>query len=62
MGSGIVGAEISLDFDDAPGEKFAALPSNEDFAQEIRADEARVAVVEGAGKGNVLLPRFNTLT
>src|SRR5437870_2848727 len=50
MGSGIIGAEVGFDFDDASAEEFAALPADQDFAEEIGADEARVAVVEGAGE------------
>ena len=49
MRSGIVGAEISFDFDDAPAEQLVPLPPHEEFAEQIRPDQARVAVVEGAG-------------
>jgi hypothetical protein len=50
VGGGIVGSEISFDLDDASSEEFAALAADEDFAEQIGADEARVAVVEGAGE------------
>ena len=48
---GIAGARIGFDLDDASGEKLAPLAPDEDFAEKIRADEARIAVVEGARKG-----------
>ena len=48
MGRGIIGAEISLDFNDASGEEFAALSADKNIAQQIRSNQARVAVVERA--------------
>jgi len=48
---GIAGAGVSFDFDDASSEKFAALPADEDFAEQLGTDDAGVAVVERARKG-----------
>jgi len=46
MSRRIVGPEVGFYFDDASGEKFVALAANEDLAQQIRADKARVTVIE----------------
>ncbi len=35
---GIVGTQVGFDFDDASGEKFAALAAYENFAKQVRAD------------------------
>ena len=50
--SGIAGARVGFDFDDASGEKFAALTADEDFSEQVGGDGAGVAVVEGAGEGS----------
>ena len=41
-------AEISLDFNDASGEQLAPLLPHKKFPQQIRPDQARVAIIEGA--------------
>lgn len=48
---GIADARIGFDFDDTRSEKFAALAADENFPEQIRSDEAGVAVVEGAREG-----------
>jgi hypothetical protein len=50
VGSRIIGAEIGFDFNDSPSEEFAALSAHEDFAQQVRADEARIAIIERSGE------------
>src|SRR6478672_1617477 len=47
----IIGAEIGFDFDDAPRKQPAPLPTHQNFAQQVRPNEAWVSVIEGAGEG-----------
>ena len=51
MRGGIVGAQIGFNFHDASGEHLAPLPPHENLAEEIRSDQARVAIVEGTSEG-----------
>ena len=51
MGGWIIRAKVSLDFDNAADYELTALLPNENFAQQIRTDQARVAIVKGAGEG-----------
>lgn len=46
----IIGAEVSFDFNDASGKEFAAFAADENFAQQIGSNKARIAVVKRTGK------------
>ena len=48
--SGIIRSEVGFNFNDASSEQLTTLAADENLAEQVRSDEARVAVVEGAGK------------
>jgi len=49
---GIVGAQVSFDFNDTSGQFSLALLPHQDFPQQIRPDHARVAIIERSGKNS----------
>ena len=61
MGGWIIRAKVSLDFDNAADYELTALLPNENFAQQIRTNQARVAIIEGAGEGNAFGLRTDAL-
>jgi hypothetical protein len=50
VSSGIDGSEVGFGFDDASGEKSAAVAADEEFAEKIVRDEAGIAGVERTRK------------
>jgi len=46
VGSWIIGTEIGFDLDNASGQPLTSLPAHQDFPQQVRPHQPRIAVVE----------------
>lgn len=50
MRGGIVGSQIGFDFNNSRDQTLSPLPPDQKFPQQIRPDDARIAIVKSVGK------------